>query len=222
MYESLRAILRSRTFEHPPGLQPVSRLRACLGLVVALLAAAPVRADETRPRVAIRQGVPARRPGWRDAQAYRGVPYARPPVGPLRWRAPIPAGGLDRRARRFGVRKRLPAAPATAERPLFRRPRPPMSEACSDPERLGSGGAKGLPVMVWIHGGALPGRRQLWSRSATASSWRGGGSLWSRSTTACRPPGLLGPTRRSARGRTQHLSGNYGLLDQIEALRWVR
>lgn len=82
---------------------------------------------------------------------FRGIPYAAPPVGDLRWRAPRPAEGWEgiRPATRFGARS--PQVDLFAPDPSA----PPKDEDCltlnvTTPEL----GAAGLPVMVWIHGGA--------------------------------------------------------------------
>src|SRR5437763_3898026 len=80
---------------------------------------------------------------------FLGVPYAAPPVGPLRWRAPQPA------ARWTGVRDATRFAPHCAQPPS------PLgggtgSEDCLYLNVFAAGGTQGpRPVMLWIHGGGL-------------------------------------------------------------------
>jgi para-nitrobenzyl esterase len=196
----------------------VSRIWACLGLTAALLAAAPVRADEARPRVAIGQGVLQ---GVRSdgVVAYKGVPYAQPPVGPLRWRAPVPAAGWTgvRDASAFGNACLQPPQPPTG---LYSGGLAPMSEDCLKLNVWAPAGAKRLPVMVWIHGGALLGGGSSEPLYDGVKLARQGIVLVSINYRL----GLLGYFAHPALSAEspQHLSGNYGLLDQIAALRWVQ
>ncbi|UAL09261.1 carboxylesterase/lipase family protein [Caulobacter segnis] len=198
------------------------RLWACLSLIAALLASAPVRADEARPRVTIRQGV-LQGVQAQGVAAYKGIPYARPPVGPLRWRSPVRAAAWtgDRDASAFGNACLQPPQSPTG---LYSGGMAPMSEDCLSlnvwtPARAQGRGGK-LPVMVWIHGGALvggSGSEPLYDGAKLASQ---GIVLVSINYRL----GLLGYFAHPALSAEspQHLSGNYGLLDQIEALRWVR
>ncbi len=83
---------------------------------------------------------------------YLGLPYAAPPVGPLRWRAPQPA------ARWHGIREATQFAPHCPQAAgVFGRPS--MSEDCLYLNVFAPVDARrgGLPVMVWIHGGAFVG-----------------------------------------------------------------
>ena len=145
---------------------------------------------------------------------YRAIPYAAPPVGDLRWKAPQPAKSWEgvRLCDKFGPLPPQPTRPGrTADM---------MSEDClylgiATPAKSA---ADRLPVMVWIHGGGFQ------------TEWYGG-DLW---TTLARRgvvivsveyrTGALGfmahpeLTKESAEGH----SGNYGLLDQIYALQWVQ
>lgn len=154
---------------------------------------------------------------------FKGIPFAAPPIGELRWRAPIapqPWSGV-RDADRFApVCMQIGSYPPDA-------PPEPSSEDClylniwvpaNTPPPDKSGG--GLPVMVWIFGGGLL------SGSASTPLYAGD-ELASRGVilvTASYRLGVLGflahpeLSRESAR----HVSGNYGLLDQIAALSWVQ
>ena len=85
--------------------------------------------------------------------SWKGIPYAAPPVGELRWRSPQPVAPVDGRARGHRVRPRLHAAALPERRGA---PRHTPAEDCLylnvwAPEKPAS--AK-LPVMIWIHGAA--------------------------------------------------------------------
>lgn len=150
---------------------------------------------------------------------FRGIPYARPPIGPLRWRAPEKPPRWDgvRDAREFGPACFQPQpqlssiyAPAA---PL------PMSEDCLTLNVWSPVDARDAPVFFWIHGGAL----------ATGSSREpmyDGHRLAQRGVVVVSINyrlGVLGwlayPELSAEQGG---VSGNYGLLDQIRALEWVR
>jgi para-nitrobenzyl esterase len=155
-----------------------------------------------------------------EITAYRGIPYAAAPVGTLRWKAPapvVPWKGV-REATQFG-----PACvqPKSISVNVYTDDPPRMSEDCLylniwQPTKVKSG----APVMVWIHGGAF--------RSGhTASPVYDGSELARRGVVIVSISyrlgilGFLAHPELSAES-PQHVSGNYGLLDQIAALRWVK
>ncbi len=149
---------------------------------------------------------------------YKAIPFAAPPVGALRWREPLPPLPWS------GVRETPDYAPACMQRGVSMpgETPPPTSEDClylnvwTPPDAAG----KRLPVIVWIHGGgftngwaAMP----LYHGDAFARR----GALLVSVAYRLGPFGFLAHpelTRESAHGS----SGNYGLMDQIAALRWVR
>ncbi|WP_417233098.1 carboxylesterase family protein, partial [Brevundimonas sp.] len=99
--------------------------------------------------------------------AFRGIPYAAPPVGPLRWRAPRPPVSWP------GMRDASTVGPICVQ-PLVRGDPGvgplPMSEDCLTLNVWTPDPGKGrLPVMVWIHGGALV------NGSGTAALYDGAG-----------------------------------------------
>jgi para-nitrobenzyl esterase len=146
--------------------------------------------------------------------AFRGVPYAAPPLGPLRFtvtQPPIPWHGV-REATANG-----PIAPQTASR--VDAAMGPIT-AAQDEDCLTltiwtpvDAGEK-APVMVWLHGGGFV-------TGASSLAWYDGGNLAARHGVV-----VVGVNYRlgalgflAVPGR---LPGNFGLLDQIAALRWVR
>jgi para-nitrobenzyl esterase len=154
--------------------------------------------------------------------AFLGVPYARPPVGDLRWKAPQPMRpwrGL-RNAQTFGAScyQEWPAkpfgpftqefvdTPKPAEDCLFLNIWRPATEAT------------GMPVFLWIHGGGFGG-------GSGAVKVYDGANLASRGVVVITVNYRVGPFGFMAHpdlSREQGTSGNYGLEDMIAALGWVR
>lgn len=152
-----------------------------------------------------------------DVHIYRGIPYAAPPTGDLRWKPPTPAskwtGVLD--GSKFG-----PDCVQPAEYPELRGAA--MSEDCLrvnvwSPAKNPSAQ---LPVMVWIHGGGFTyGSGSHPSYDGEALARRGVVVV-----TLNYRLGLLGFMAHPALSAESptHSSGNYGLLDQVAALKWVQ
>jgi para-nitrobenzyl esterase len=198
------------------------RVRGCLALAcLALAAAAPAfGASETRPRVQVRAGIVQ---GVSDEAskvvAYKGIPYAKPPTGDLRWRPPAPAAAWKgvRDAREFGHSCLQPPYPATS---VYAGDIASPSEDCLTLNVWAPSGARKLPVMVWIHGGGL-------LRGGSSEPMYDGVKLAQQGIIVVSINyrlGLLGFFAHPALSAesAQRTSGNYGLLDQVEALRWVR
>ena len=167
-----------------------------------------------------------------SAIVFMGIPYARPPVGELRWDAPKPAMPWT------GVRDATRPGPPCAQDPAgltrFLAPmanaygssytEPPVqsSEDCLylnlwTPEWPAK---HALPVMVWLHGGSN-------KAGSGAQSTYNGASLTARGVVLVTinyrlgVMGFFSHPELTARS-PHHSSGNYGLLDQIAALQWVR
>jgi len=194
--------------------------QAFLWLACVAAAGSAVGADETRPQVHIRTGILQ---GVTDAAsrvtAYKGIPYAQPPIGALRWRPPVAAVAWDgvRDAREFGhACLQPPAQPAS----VYFDGVQSLSEDCLTLNVWAPAGARRLPVMVWIHGGSLVGgsnSEPMYDGVKIAQA----GVVFVAINYRLGLLGYLAHPALSAES-AQHLSGNYGLLDQVEALRWVR
>jgi para-nitrobenzyl esterase len=154
--------------------------------------------------------------GQGGIRVFKGIPYAAPPVGDLRWQAPRPAVPWQ------GVRDATVFGPACMQGKVFGDISfSDLSEDCLSLNVWTSAKARERqPVMVWIHGGGF--------QAGGGSEPRHDGQAFARKgivlVTINYRLGVFGffahpdLTRESGR----NASGNYGLLDQIAALRWVQ
>jgi len=155
-------------------------------------------------------------------RAYKGVPYAAPPVADLRWRAPQPVVAWT------GVRDCSRFAPICMQPPyppvyaIFKEPPHEQSEDCLYLNIWTAARTRDerRPVMVWIHGGAL-------CRGSGVNPVYDGSALARKGVVAVTINYRLGPFGyfghpELSRESDHDSSGNYGLLDQIAALKWVQ
>jgi para-nitrobenzyl esterase len=183
---------------------------------LALDAAPAAAASSSRatPIVRIQDGAVrgAAAPG---GYAFLGLPYAAPPIGKLRWRPPRGAAPWEgvRDATRFG-----PSCPQpTLGNPFL--PPAPFSEDCLylnvySPTRRPDAHR---PVLVWIHGGGFT---QDGARNYDGSKLAADGTVV---VTVDYRLGALGFLAHPAlASRPGGPAGNYGLMDQLAALRWVK
>jgi para-nitrobenzyl esterase len=154
-------------------------------------------------------------------ESFRGVPFAAPPVGDLRWRPPQPAAAwsADRDASRFGPACLQPQRPDG--RPNAGGYSGGTSEDCLNLNIYAARSAKHAPVMVWIYGGAnVYGANALPSYDGAAFA-RDGVVLVEINYRL----GALGffahPALTKAAGPGEALA-NYGLMDQVAGLQWVK
>lgn len=167
--------------------------------------------------------------GRYGAHAWLGIPFAQPPVGDLRWRAPQPATPWT------GVRDSLaPGSPC----PQYASPfagvegEPGTQTGAEDcltldvyaprfaADEVPTGDAR-LPVMVWIHGGG--------NTIGTAAFYDGGHLATAEGVIVVAVQYRLGPfgwfrhpSLRAGAADAADASGNFGTLDLVRALEWVR
>lgn len=180
--------------------------------VVALLLAAAVAAAP----VVKTEGGALRGAAVDGVVAYKGVPYAAAPVGDLRWRPPQPVTSWPetRDATALAPDCMQGAMPGPA-------PSHPRAEDCLFLNVWRPAGATGkLPVMVWIHGGAF-------TNGGSSSPETFGDQMARRGVVFVSfnyRLGRLGFFGHPALSREhpRELKVNYGLMDQVAALQWVR
>ena len=177
--------------------------------LVSLAASATVKVEQGTLQGTVEQGL----------MVYRGIPFAAPPVGDLRWRAPQPAAKWD------GVRKADKFAPQCMQSMGPPRPgdeAPAMSEDCLylnvwTPAKSASART---PVLVWIYGGGF-------NAGATSIPTYSGEVLARKGVVLVSigyrvgPLGFMAHPELSAES-PQNVSGNYGLLDMIAGLQWIQ
>lgn len=156
-----------------------------------------------------------------DVRVYRGIPYAASTAGANRWRPPQPVVAWEgvRDCTKFGPA--CPQAPYAEDSPYYREPEP-QSEDCLSLNiwSAAKDTSERRPVMVWIHGGAL-------TRGSGAIDVYDGTALAQKGVVVVTINYRLGPLGFFAHPELtdeskENSSGNYGFLDQIAALEWVR
>jgi para-nitrobenzyl esterase len=186
-------------------------------LVAATFGSSPLQGPQSAPVVAAPAGT-MRGAAAGDIRVFKGVPYALPPTGPLRWKPPVaaPAWSDTREATEFGP---VCVQPKPQPNSIYSWNLRPMSEDCLSLNIWAPAGARNAPVFVWIHGGAL-------SSGAGSDGLYDGAALAARGLVVVSINyrlgvlGFLAHPQLSAES-SGNVSGNYGLLDQIAALRWV-
>ncbi|HWX42998.1 MAG TPA: carboxylesterase/lipase family protein [Blastocatellia bacterium] len=151
---------------------------------------------------------------------YKGIPFAAPPVGDLRWKPPQPVLKWDgvRKCETFGPECPQSAYPAGS---LYYSAPQPQSEDCLY-LNVWTAAAPGdkKPVMVWIHGGGLT-RGSGANRAYDGTAFAKKGVILVTINYRLGPLGYLAHPELTAES-PNHSSGNYGILDQIAALKWVQ
>jgi para-nitrobenzyl esterase len=156
-------------------------------------------------------------------RAFLGIPFAAPPVGEARWRAPQPVATWQepRKVTSFAPQCMQSGRSKTSVYYEYAGDQP-MSEDCLylnvwAPSDTGDGK---LPVMVWIYGGGF-------QQGSAANPVFDGARLAERGVVVVSVNyrvglfGFLAHPELTAES-TQHASGNYGLLDQVAGLEWVK
>ena len=152
-------------------------------------------------------------------QVFKGIPYALPPIGERRWRPPVevPEWHGARDATHFGPACQQPAAPPGS---IYAETYPTLSEDCLSLNIWVPTGSRHAPVFVWIHGGNL-------IRGSSQQAIFDGTHLARRGIVVVTINYRLGVFGYFAHPELSAespdgVSGNYGLLDQIAALQWVK
>ncbi len=224
-----RFLLPGRNPVAPPSLRvrPVLawtesciRLVVTCGLLLAAAAAFSARAADPAPVVTVTGGQIRGRllPDGRGA-VFKGIPFAQPPVGDLRWREPMPVIPWS------GTRDAADSGPPAAQASLG------WNDSFATASRedclyldvwtpAGQTPAR-LPVMVWIHGGANI------AGAGGSDPLYDGAALIRRGVVLVvieYRVGIFGffAHPELTRESPHHASGNYGIMDQIAALEWVR
>lgn len=188
-------------------------------MATMIMVVAPAGAQDAAPTGSIVRTSAGAVAGVREGSAdvFRAIPYALPPTGERRWRPPVAMPAWA------GVRAAKTAGPACMQPPpglgIYHRDLPAMSEDCLILDVTAPVNARHAPVMVWIHGGTLiSGTSQSPSYDGAAFAKRG--IVLVSINYRLGMLGYLALPALSAES-PDRVSGNYGLLDQIAALRWV-
>jgi len=197
----------------------MTRIATLLALVAVTLGVGAAQAQADKPVTVKIDSGPVVGVAEKTADVFWNIPFAAPPVGALRWTPPQPvkAWTAPRPASKAG-----PSCPQPMNAdgtPNSGGANGPTSEDCLQLNVFAPANAKGAPVMVWIHGGA----------HRTGAGWIYGGENFARDgvvvVTVNYRLGALGyfahPALSKAAKPDEPL-GNYGLMDQIAALKWVQ
>ncbi len=205
---------------HHKGVRSFASPIILLPLVLAVTQVAGLCAST---RVRIDSGmIQGRASADHKIRIFEGIPFAAPPVGQLRWRAPQPVQPWK------GVRKTVAFGPRCMQKKVFKvfldlvfRDNGP-SENCLylNVWTPATSANENLPVMFWIFGGGFEGGSTSEPRQDGENLARKGVVVVSCNYRL----GIFGFFSYPALNRESphHTSGDYGLMDQIAALRWVR
>jgi len=203
-----------------PMLTAFMRTRCIVAALAVALAATAAPASDSPPIVTVATGKLA---GTHDSKTglneFKGIPYAAPPVGPLRWKPPqaVASWAGVRQADRFG--------PRCMQRPIYSDMMFRSNGVSEDCLYLNvwtpaHDSNEKLPVLVYFYGGGF--------QAGDGSEFRyDGASLAQRGIVTVTISyrlnvfGFLALPELAAES-PEHATGNYGLLDQNAALRWVR
>jgi para-nitrobenzyl esterase len=181
----------------------------CLAATVSP-AAVPdvVRVDTGRVKGVVNNGV----------AAFKGIPFAAPPVGALRWKAPLPAPDWK------GVREAVEFGPRCMQASIYNdmvfRDKGPSEDCLYLNVWTPAASAKArLPVMVWVYGGGF-------AAGAASEPRQDGENLARKGVVVVSMNYRLNvfgffAHAELAKESGHDSAGNYGLLDQVAALAWV-
>jgi para-nitrobenzyl esterase len=154
-----------------------------------------------------------------NANVFRNIPYAAPPVGPLRWRAPQAVAPWTGNRETIWPGPSCPQPMNADNSPNGGGANGPTSEDCLQLNVFAPKAGKGAPVMVWLHGGG----------DQNGAGWIYDGQNFARDgvvvVTINYRLGALGWFAHPALTKSAPAGepvANYGLMDQIAALKWVQ
>jgi len=197
-------------------MKTTDRIR--IGIMTILTTTLPAAMGSAQERVTIANGI-LEGTSNTGIRVFKGIPFAAPPVGDLRWRPPQPPGNWS------GVRKADKFGPRAMQRPIFGDMNfrsDGMSEDCLylNVWTPATSGREKLPVLVYFYGGGFV--------AGDGSEPRYDGESMARkgivAVTVNYRLGVFGffAHPELTQESPQRASGNYGLLDQHAALEWVR
>jgi para-nitrobenzyl esterase len=227
----------------------MKRLILCAALGTVFATAASLRAMVPE-QVTIDTGVVAGTAGAvvPTVRMFKGIPFAAPPLGELRWKAPQPAakwegvfaanafgpsctagggagrggGGGRAAAPGRGTAPGAPPAPAQAAPPAAPPRQPPASEDCLTVNVWTNANRAGdrRPVMLWIYGGGFTG-------GSGGQAWYDGEDLAAKGVVVVTMNYRLGALGffahpELAREAGHPGSGNYGMMDALASLQWIK
>jgi para-nitrobenzyl esterase len=187
-------------------------------ILTGLLASAQLTTDRSLPTIKTANGI-LQGTQVSGISMFKGVPYAQPPLGELRWKEPQPVKNWEGTWKADHFAARAMQLPVYSDM-KFRSDG--MSEDCLylniwTPAKTGK---EELPVLVYFYGGGF--------KAGDGSEYRYDGESMARrgivSVTVNYRLGVFGFLAHPelSKESSHHASGNYGLLDQTEALRWVK
>jgi para-nitrobenzyl esterase len=189
---------------------------AALTACAQFAAAQQIRYEELRTANGVLEGVIS---ADGKVRTFKGIPYAAPPVGPLRWKPPQPAAPWT------GVRKAAEYGPRCMQAPIYAdmifHDAGPSEDCLYLNLWMPAAPAQAkLPVMVWIYGGGF-------AAGASSEPRQDGGNLSKKGVLVVSMNYRLGifgffSHPELARESGHNASGNYGLMDQLAALQWVK
>ena len=151
----------------------------------------------------------------RGVGSFLGIPFAEAPVGDLRWKAPVPKKKWD------GVfdATHKPGMPPQPVKPRPGQPEPNLTEDCLylNIQTPATSRKDRLPVLFWIHGGGFG----TGDGNTDGITFASKGIVYVSVSYRVGALGFMALPELSAEN-PRGVSGNYGLLDMIEGLKWVR
>ncbi|HMF97980.1 MAG TPA: carboxylesterase family protein [Vicinamibacterales bacterium] len=153
-------------------------------------------------------------------RVFKGIPFAAPPVGALRWKAPQPVVAWSGVKAADTFAAQCMQQPYPAGSPYASAPQPTSEDCLYLNVWTAARGNGRRPVMVWIHGGA-------WTRGSGSTPTYDGAALAKKGVVVVTTNYRLGAFGFFAhpeltKESPTRASGNYGILDHVAALKWVQ